>query len=119
MKNKRILWAAGLILFLGGVCLWGCQTRDPFAGKFQSVEQKPEITLDLKANGEGVWTSGDVRVPFRWEVKQEKIWIHAKGGGVLIGTLAGQDLSIDISGDLHPGCPPQSCVLFKRLPEGG
>ncbi len=112
--------AASLAVVVGALCLWGCTTREPYAGKFQSVHQEPEITLELKPTGEGIWSSGDLRVPFRWEVKKEKVMIHTKGGGVLIGSLAGDSLSLDMSGDWNPpGCPMQKCITFKRLPEGG
>jgi hypothetical protein len=117
--KRKLLWAAGLTLFLAALGLWGCSNREPYAGKYRSLGQTPEINLELKANGEGVWEAGGQRVTFRWEVKKDKIWIHAKGGGVLIGTPAGDLLALDMTGDIHPGCPPQSCVSFKRLPEGG
>jgi hypothetical protein len=118
MKLRR-KWAAGLILVLAGLCLLGCKERQPYAGKFISLNETPEITLDLKPNGEGIWSSGDQRVTFRWEVKGERIWFHAKGGGVLVGTPLGDRLSLDMSGDLYPGCLRGKCVEFKRLPEGG
>ena len=117
--NCKRLGGLVLIWLLASLALWGCKAREPYAGKYQSLNQEPPITLDLKANGEGIWSMGDQQVGFRWEVKQDRIWIHAKGGGVMIGTLAGDQLSLDISGDLHPGCPPERCVFFKRLPEGG
>jgi hypothetical protein len=82
------------------------------------VDQTPEITLELKPNGEGVWSSGDIPVPFRWEVKDEKIWLHTKGGGVLIGSPVSHEIVMDMSGDLRPCCPVDKMVRFKRLPEG-
>jgi hypothetical protein len=118
MSHRRLSTLA-LIWLLAALALGGCKAREPFAGKYQSVNRTPQITLELKANGEGTWSMGDQQVSFRWEVKKDRIWIHAKGGGVMIGTLAGDLLSLDISGDLHPGCPPERCVPFKRLPEGG
>jgi hypothetical protein len=118
MKHK-LFWAAGLTLLLAGLFLLGCSDRGPYAGKYRSMGQTPEITLELKANGEGVWEAGGQQVSFRWEVKKDRIWIHAKGGGVLVGTPAGDMLAMDMTGDLNPGCPAGSCVNFKRLPGGG
>jgi hypothetical protein len=122
MISKRWIWLAVLILLLGGLSLAGCKSREPYVGKYQSFEPPIEggpITLELKANGEGVWTLGEQRVPFRWEVKKEKIWLHTKGGGVLIGTPVADELTLDLSGDLRACCPVQNMVKFKRLPEAG
>ena len=116
--KRKLFWAAALTLLLAGIGLMGCGSREPYAGKYQSVEQKPEITLELKAKGEGTWSSGDMRVSFKWEFKKDKIWIHTKDGGNLIGTPLGDRLSLDMSGDLYPGCIRGKCVEFKRLPEG-
>jgi len=117
--NSKGKWAACLALVLMGLCLVGCKQREPYAGKFVSLNEQPEITLELKSNGEGIWSSGDSRIAFRWEVKGDRIWFHAKGGGVLIGTPLGDRLSVDMSGDLYPGCLRGRCVEFKRVPEGG
>lgn len=118
MKHRRI-WAVSLIVLMAGLCLMGCKQREPYAGKFKSINETPEIELELKPNGEGIWSSGDLHVTFRWEVKGERIWIHAKGGGVLIATPLGDRISVDMSGDLYPGCLRGKCVEFKRVPEGG
>ncbi len=122
MSGKSWLWLVILTLLWGGVALPGCKAREPYVGKYQSVVEIPEsgrIVLELKGNGEGIWTLGDQRTVFRWEVKQEKVWLHTKGGGVLIGTPVGDELTLDMSGDLRPCCPVEKMVKFKRLPEGG
>jgi hypothetical protein len=118
MKLRR-RWVGGLVVLLLGLGLLGCKDRTPYSGKYQSLRETPEIVLELKPNGEGIWSSGDQRVTFRWEVKGDRIWIHAQGGGVLIGTPLGDRISLDMSGDLYPGCLRGRCVEFKRLPEGG
>ncbi len=118
MNHKRI-WAVSLIVLMAGVAILGCKQREPYAGKFLSINETPEITLELKPNGEGIWSSGDQRISFRWEVKGDRIWIHARGGGVLIATPLGDRLTVDMSGDLYPGCLRGKCVEFKRVPEGG
>ncbi len=117
--NRRRKWLLSLLLLMTGLCLWGCKVREPYSGKFQSLNETPEIVLELKATGEGIWSSGGQQIAFRWEVKGDRIWFHAKGGGVLIATPLGDRLSVDMSGDLYPGCIKGKCVEFKRVPEGG
>jgi hypothetical protein len=121
MTNRRLIGLAVLTLLWGGIWLGGCTSREPYVGKYQSYGQPAEqqtIILELKPNGEGVWSAGDQRVTFRWEIKKEKIWRHTHGGGVLIGTPVGDEITVDMSGDLRPCCPVSSMVKFKRLPEG-
>jgi hypothetical protein len=54
-------------------------------------------------------------------VNDGKLWFYLKGGAILIVTPGndGKVLSADMTGDWHPGCPPGSCVTFKRTQEGG
>jgi hypothetical protein len=76
------------------------------------------IDLDLKETGKGTWTLAGKTVEFTWVVNDNKIWIYTKSGAILIVTPSdgGKILSADMSGDWHPGCPPGSCVVFKRVP---
>jgi hypothetical protein len=121
MKAGRLILTACLALILGGVLALGCQSQQPFAGKYQSVPKapgEPSIVLELESDGKGSWKAGDQpKVTFRWEIKKDKIWIHGEGGGVLIGTPAGKDeLSLDMSGDIRPEWGKH--LQFKRMPAG-
>jgi hypothetical protein len=94
-------------------------------GTYQSVEPfagKGHIRLQLKEDGECTWKLGEAEsLKFKWRVNQGQIWIYTKEGAILIVTPGngGKILSVDMTGDWHPGCPPGSCVTFKRVPEGG
>lgn len=116
-STNRILW-----LIMAVACLalaLGCKSRDPYTGRYQAEVQEPTprtIILELKANGEGSWTVEGQEVQFRWEVKDDQIWLHTKGGGVIIGYPVGNMLFIDLSGDIRP---TGKKLQFKRLPEGG
>ncbi len=125
MKKNYLKLAAILGLLVMGLALGGCgESRSPFAATYRSVEPfagKNYIDLDLKENGKGTWTLAGKTVEFTWMVNDGRIWIYTKSGAILIVTPGegGKMLSADMSGDWHPGCPPNACVNFRRIPEGG
>lgn len=110
---------------LGLAFIWltltGCgESRAPFAGTYQSVVPyagKGHIELVLKENGEGTWTFEGKSVKFKWRVSEGRIWMYTKEGGIIIITPAegGKLLSVDMTGEWHPGCPPESCINFQRM----
>ena len=69
----------------------------------------------------GMPLAGKTMAEFTWVVNDGKPWFYLKTGGILIATPAegGKLLSVDTTGDWHPGCPPGSCVNFKRVKDGG
>ncbi len=123
MKNFLKL-AAVLGLIMVWLVLPGCgESRSPFAGTYRSVETfagKNYIDLELKEDGKGTWALAGKTIEFTWVVNDGKIWIYTKSGAILIVTPSegGKVLSCDMTGDWHPGCPPGSCVIFKRV-QGG
>ena len=125
MKKDFVLLAAILILVMVGLVLAGCgESRARFAGTYKSVEPyagKGNITLDLSVDGRGTWTLEEKTVEFTWVINEGRIWIYTKTGAILIVTPSegGKMLSADMSGEWHPGCPPGTCLLFKRVGEGG
>ena len=126
MKKDSQKWAVVLVLILFLLVLGGCgESRSPFAGTYRSVEPfagKNFAELELKENGKGTWTlAGKTMAEFTWVVNDGKPWFYLKTGGILIATPSegGKVLSVDTTGDWHPGCPPGSCVTFKRMKEGG
>jgi hypothetical protein len=126
MKRDALKLAAVLGLILVGLVLAGCgESRSPYAGTYQAVECFPDnkcIEIDLKENGKGTWTvAGKTMAEFTWVVNDGKPWFYLKSGGILIATPSegGKVLSVDMTGDWHPGCPPNQCLVFKRVLEGG
>jgi hypothetical protein len=124
--NKPYLKSAAILgLLVMGLVLGSCgESRSPFAGTYRSVEPfagKNYIDLDLKEDGKGTWTLAGKTVEFTWVVNDGRIWIYTKSGAILIVTPGngGKMLSADMSAEWHPGCPPGSCVTFRRVPEGG
>jgi hypothetical protein len=123
--NKRALQG---FAFLGLALIWlllvGCgESRDPYVGTYRTVEKfggKDHVELVLKDNGECTWTLEGKTLKFKWKVDAGRIWLYTKEGGIIIVTPAPDKmtLSADLSGEWHPGCPPDKCVYFKRVGGG-
>ncbi len=124
MKRELLKLAAVLVLLLVCLGLGGCgESRSPFAGTYRSEETfagNKYVDLDLKEDGKGTWALAGKTVEFTWLVNNGKVWMYLKTGGIVIATpSAGGRLSLDMTGEWHPGCPPNACVNFKRIKEGG
>jgi hypothetical protein len=125
MKKDILKLGAVLGLIMLGLVLTGCgESRSQFAGTYKSVQPfggKDYIDLDLQENGKGTWVLAGKTVEFTWVVNTGKIFIYTKPGAILVVTPieGGKILSADMTGDWHPGCPPGSCVTFKRVKDGG
>ncbi len=124
--NKNFLKLAAVIgLILVGLAFAGCgESRSRFAGAYRSVDpiaEKNYIDLVLEENGKGTWTLAGKTTEFTWLVNGGKIQIYLKTGAIIIFTPSegGKELSADMTGEWHLGCPPNSCVPFKRVSEGG
>jgi len=121
MKINFLKLAAVLGLIMIWLVLGGCgESRSPFAGTYRSVETfagKNYVELELKEDGKGSWSVAGKSVDFTWVVNDGKVWIYTKSGAILIVTPSegGKVLSADMTGDWHPGCPPNACMVFKRV----
>ncbi|MBM4293700.1 MAG: hypothetical protein FJ126_02190 [Deltaproteobacteria bacterium] len=124
MKKSLLLFGAVFILAVACLGLGGCgESRSAYAGNYQSMEPfagKGHVDLELKENGEASWTHLGKTLKLKWRVAEGKIWLYTKEGGLLIVTPSegGKILSADTTGEWHPGCPPEQCVLFKRVEAG-
>ena len=85
---------------------FSCDQGDRYAGTYQSAEP-PEIYIELKENGLGVWRVIDDEASFRWDVRDNEIRLHTKSGGVIIGKIQGDTLDIAL--------PGRSNRHFKRV----
>jgi hypothetical protein len=125
MKKNFLKLAAVLGLIMVGLLLGGCgESRSPYAGTYKSVEPfagKNYVDLTLQEDGKGTWALAGKTVEFTWVVNEGKVWIYTKTGAILIVTPSegGKMLSADMTGEWHPGCPPNACVIFKRVSQGG
>jgi hypothetical protein len=58
-----------------------------------------ETTLELKDDDNGVWTTNEKEVPFRWSVKGKGIRLHTKEGGIITGKIADDTITVTLPGD--------------------
>ncbi|HEY9074876.1 MAG TPA: hypothetical protein VIN67_12165 [Desulfobaccales bacterium] len=125
MKKNYLKLAVVLTLIMMGLVLAGCgESRSPFAGTYRSEQTfagKNYVDLDLKEDGKGTWTLAGKTVEFTWLVNNDKLMFYTKTGAILVVTPSdeGKVLSVDMTGDWHPGCPANACVAFKRIQQGG
>jgi hypothetical protein len=119
-KGAALLVSLGLCLMMAGCG----ESRSQFAGTYRSEAPfagKGHIEMILKENGESTWTFDQNTLKFKWKVEDGRLWLYTREGAILIATPSegGQQLSVDLSGDWHPSCPVDRCLIFKRVPGGG
>jgi hypothetical protein len=127
MKRGLIISAATLGLVLCWLILMGCgESRQPFAGTYRSVEPfagKGHIELELKENGEATWKLAQegIAIRFKWRAEAGRLWFYTKEGGIIHATPSegSRKLTVDMTGQWHPSCPKEQCILFERVKGGG
>ena len=92
-RNTFLVVLVGLIVAL----TFSCYQGERYVGIYQSAEH-PEIYIELKENGLGVWRQIDDEASFRWDVRDNEIRLHTKSGGVIIGKIKGDTLNIALPG---------------------
>jgi len=124
MKKAYVLKLAAVLgLVWCWVVLGGCgESRAPYAGTYRSEKtfaDKGHITLRLMEDGECSWIFEGKETKLKWRVEEDRIWLYTKGGGIIILTVSDgrNTLSADMTGEWHPGCPPEKCIIFKRVKE--
>lgn len=79
-----------------------CEKENGLAGKYATVNDMTQrtsvVNLELRTNGQGAWSIEEDNVSFKWEVRKGKIWLHTKLGGVIVGTINGDTLTVNLPG---------------------
>jgi len=67
------------------------------AGTYEAP--KAQATMELKDTGKGALSTPDDDISFTWERRGDEVWLHTRGGGVVVCVL-GPDgsLSTDMPG---------------------
>ena len=100
------------------VCLmllfvFSCLQEDIYEGVYKAKGGKSEkycnSQIELKEKGVAVWRVPDDEVTFRWNIKDNEIWLSTKSGGIIIGRI--QDNTIQIK---LPGA--KTVCNFEKIP---
>lgn len=87
-----------------------CDKHETIAGTYHAIESSPQgnppATLELQADGKGLWSIETDNAPFRWNLYRNAIRLHTQTGGVVDGTVEGETIKIDI--------PGSGIIIFKR-----
>jgi hypothetical protein len=106
---RNPIWLLAFCLLL--VLMASCESKDKYAGVYKAeakeTPKQAEITVELKANGDGLWRVGDEEVAFSWDIKGGELRVNTKGGGVIIGKIKKDTLQITL--------PNMKTLTFKKM----
>jgi hypothetical protein len=98
---------ASLLIIIG---LSACPPPERFEGTYVAVETEPSphppAVLELKEDSQGIFQSDEQEVSFRWTVRGREIRFHMKEGGIIIGTIENDTLTVTL--------PSQRVMTFKK-----
>lgn len=82
--------------------LWltACADQPGLEGKYAARGRDgAAVSLTLKAGYTGEWETSTDSVPLRWEIREGRLLLHSKNGGVLSGAIDGQRLVVTLPGE--------------------
>jgi hypothetical protein len=92
-----------ILILLISALVCGCSNQqDKLLGKYKAVSigstDSVSASLELLADGKGFWSIETDNAPFRWDLHQNKIRLHTKSGGVIVGTLDNDTIQFSLPG---------------------
>jgi len=110
------------LLVACAIILSSCgESRTPFVGTYisdETIADKGHIQLVLRDNGEAEWSWGEAgkTTKFKWRVQDNRVWLYTTTGAIIIATPSDdkKQLSVDMTGEWHEGCPTDKCIIFTR-----
>jgi hypothetical protein len=108
--SQNRVWLLPLCLLL--VLMLSCESKDKYAGVYKAeakdTPKQAQITVELKANGDGLWRMGDEEVSFSWDIKGGELRVNTKGGGVIVGKIEKDTIQMTL--------PNMKTLTFKKMP---
>jgi len=109
--NKLLLrqsFAFCMLLFISS-----CFQEDIYEGVYKAEGGKSQkycnSQIELMEKGVAVWRVPDDEVPFRWDIKDEEIWLSTKSGGIIIGKIQENTIHVKLPGT-------KTVCHFKKMP---
>jgi hypothetical protein len=103
------IWLLPLCLVV--VLMFSCESKDKYAGVYKAeakdTPKQAEITVELKANGDGIWRVGGEEVAFSWDIKRGELRVNTKGGGVIVGKIEKDTIQMTL--------PNMKTLTFKKM----
>ena len=101
-RARKPLTRVVCLLVLLPLVVCQCADHEEMAGTYQAVATGPQgdlpATLELQADGKGLWSIETDNAPFRWDQHGNGIRLHTPSGGVIVGTVDEGTIKIDIPG---------------------
>lgn len=99
-----------LLMLVIPLMVWQCDRHQDIVGKYHAQDAgmngRISATLELQANGKGLWSIETDNAPFRWDRQRNTIRLHTPSGGVIEGTIDNETI--------HVPMPGMGVILFKR-----
>lgn len=96
--RSKLLLPLCLLLIL----IVSCGSKEKYTGTYKAEAKdsprQTETTVELKANGDGIWKVGDEEVTFSWYIKSGELRVNTKGGGVIVGNIETDAIQITLPG---------------------
>ncbi len=100
-SSKSYILASALLILLVPF-LSSCRQKDIYEGIYKAQEEPSKYSasqLELMEKGQAVWRVPDDEVSFRWDIKDSEIWLSTKSGGIIIGEIHGDTITITLPGE--------------------
>jgi hypothetical protein len=80
---SRLMSALAAVLLL--LTLAACSGDDSaLPGRYAGATPEGPVSLELKDNGKGTWSTPDEDIAVAWELRSGEVWLHTKSGGVVV-----------------------------------
>jgi hypothetical protein len=110
-KKQLSLRPALACLFL--LLIFACVQEDIYEGVYKAKGGKTEkycnSQIELMEKGQAVWRVPDDEVTFRWDIKDNEIWLSTKSGGIIIGTIQDHTIRVKLPG-------AKTVCNFEKIP---
>lgn len=92
-----------ILILLVSAAMLSCGPDNPGpVGKYEAEVtlsgMATAVYLELGENGRGSWATDVDNVDFRWDIDGNKIRIHTRSGGVIIGRIDDNSIEIHLPG---------------------